>query len=96
MPLMIYVGGSSETRRSKGANARRATRAAERGWPAARIQAARRALEGEEHGAQTEGHTQPSAVKGTSGKGGGAGRSGKGWRQSNAWYTSWSSGNAWQ
>ena len=96
MPLMIYVGGSNETRRSKVATARRATRAAERGWTAARIQAARRALEGGEHGTQTEGHTQPSAVKGTSGKGGGAGRSGKGWRQSNAWYTSWSSGNAWQ
>jgi hypothetical protein len=96
MPLMIYVGGNSDTRRSKGANARRANRAAERGWTPARIQAASRALKDGEHGTQTEGHTQPSAVKGTSGKGGGAGSSGKGWRQSNAWSSSWSSGNAWQ
>jgi hypothetical protein len=96
MPLMIYVGGNSDGRRSKAANARRANRAAERGWTPARIQAASRALKDGEHGTQTEGHTQPSAVKGTSGKGGGAGSSGKGWRQSNAWSSSWSSGNAWQ
>ena len=108
MPLMIYVGGTKEGRRSKDAKTRRATRAAERGWGKEKIEAerARRKLEeekGGEHGTPAVAGTndgqpsavkgkgtndgQPSAVTGTSGKGGGAGWSGKGWRQSNA-YTS--------
>ena len=81
MPLMIYVGGNIDVRRSKAAFKRRAVNAAKRGWTQARIKAFREGVEG--------------GGAGSSGKGGGAGSSGKGWRQSNAWNTSCSSGNAW-
>ena len=88
MPLMIYVGGNIDVRRSKAAFKRRAVNAAKRGWTPARIQAFRQVHEGVEGGGA-----------GSSGKGGGAGSSGKGsqtsWSSGNTWNTSWSSGSAW-
>ena len=79
MPLMIYVGGNIDVRRSKAAFKRRAVNAAKRGWTPARIQAFRQVHEGVEGGGA-----------GSSGKGWHAS-----WSSGNEWNTSWSSGSAW-
>ena len=43
MPLMVFIGEKGKTRRSGGGRARRSEKAAARGWPRSRIEAAKKA-----------------------------------------------------
>ena len=80
MPLMVYIGGSSESRRSKDARARRCANADKRGWTWAWRQTTKvesESRDGGEHwkgkqkgrGTHTHGDGEPSDGKGKGGKG---------------------------
>ena len=58
MPLMVYVGGSSETRRSKDALIRRAANAAKRGWTWERMQSMQNTNETQRGGEHCKGGEQ--------------------------------------
>ena len=75
MPLMIFVGASKETRRSKEALARRAANANRRGWTWERRQSTR-TQDDKGKGPQTHGHGEPhdDQRKGDQRKGGKGGR----------------------